>query len=382
MTHLKIFFATAETAAARLVDALNGCLRAACGPAWMGMLALLVAGCASVGPPSVSRDRFDYAAAISESWKRQMLLNLLKVRYADAPVFLDVASVINSYTLVRDVNLTAEFAEPGRGDQFSGFSLNGRFEDSPTITYAPLTGDKFARSLMTPIPISSLLYLMQSGYPADLILRLTVSTINGLENEYGGMGNPNPGDPGFFELLHNMHISQSSGGMGMRIKKDGEEQLVIIFLRPLANEVVSAANRRIQELLGFKPEARELTIAYGAYPSSATEVAILSRSMLQIMIDIASYIEVPPDDAAAGRVYVKPRSAEDLALAPPLISVHQGEEAPADAYAATRYRQRWFWIDDSDVRSKSLFSFLMFMFALTETGETQSRAPVVTVPAR
>ena len=34
-----------------------------------------------------------------DSWKRQMLLNLLKVRYTDAPVFLDISSVINSYSL-------------------------------------------------------------------------------------------------------------------------------------------------------------------------------------------------------------------------------------------------------------------------------------------
>jgi hypothetical protein len=61
--------------------------------------ALALAGCASLGPATVARDRFDYVEAISDSWKRQMLLNLLnllKVRYADAPVFLDVTSVISS----------------------------------------------------------------------------------------------------------------------------------------------------------------------------------------------------------------------------------------------------------------------------------------------
>ena len=38
--------------------------------------ALLLTGCASVGPPTIVRDRFDYVAAISESWKRQMMLKL------------------------------------------------------------------------------------------------------------------------------------------------------------------------------------------------------------------------------------------------------------------------------------------------------------------
>ena len=45
---------------------------------------VLLAGCAGIGPGTVSRDRFDYVNAISNSWKKQMLLNLVKMRYVDA----------------------------------------------------------------------------------------------------------------------------------------------------------------------------------------------------------------------------------------------------------------------------------------------------------
>jgi len=346
------------------------------------MMLALLAGCSSIGPSSVTRDRFDYAGAISDSWKKQMLLNLLKVRYSDAPVFLEVSSVINSYTLVGEGYLRGEWAAPGRGDQYGQAGLLGRYEDRPTITYAPLTGDKFARSLLTPIPIPGLLYLLQSGYPADLVLRMTVNTMNGLQNAYGGLGNPNPGDPGFFELIEKVRISQSEGGLGFRIRNVGENQVIVIFLRPETSEKVAAANRRIGELLGLDPAARELTILFGAYPADNQEIAIITRSMLQILTDIASYIEVPPIDAAERRVFVKTRSSEELSMAPPLVRIRQGEEVPQDAHAATRYRGRWFWIDDNDVSSKALFNFLMYMFALTETGEPKSGAPIVTVPAR
>ena len=55
------------------------------------MILACLSGCGSIGPGNVARDRFDYISAISDSWKAQMLLNLVKLRYGDAPVFLDVA---------------------------------------------------------------------------------------------------------------------------------------------------------------------------------------------------------------------------------------------------------------------------------------------------
>ena len=76
---------------------------------WVAVLALLIAGCASIGPGTIGRDRIDYDHAVTESWQRQLLVNLVKLRYGDTPFFLDVASITNSYGLETQVSLTANW---------------------------------------------------------------------------------------------------------------------------------------------------------------------------------------------------------------------------------------------------------------------------------
>jgi hypothetical protein len=66
---------------------------------------VLLSACATIGAGSVNRDRLDYAEALTRSWKEQMLLNIVKLRYADTPVFLEVSSVISSYQLQSQLSL-------------------------------------------------------------------------------------------------------------------------------------------------------------------------------------------------------------------------------------------------------------------------------------
>jgi hypothetical protein len=342
---------------------------------------LLTSGCAGIGPTTVTRDRFDYVTSISESWKRQMLLNLLKVRYSDAPVFMDVASVINAYELTGDVSLSGQVAKTGRGDQFASLGAGGRYSDKPTITYQPLAGDKFTRSLMLPLPISGILFLIESGYPADLVLRVCVNSINDLQNSFGGPGRQQAGDPKFRKLITAIRESQAMGGMGMRMRTTKDKQTVVMFLRPSTDEAIAAPVRKIRELLGLNELAPELNVVYGTYPENDTEIAILSRSVLQVLLDLASYIDVPEVDLAEGSVYGLQRTPEQERMFPPLITVRCGPSAPGNAHVSVKYRNQWFWIEDRDRQSKQMFNFLMFLFSLTETGTPQA-APIVTIPAR
>src|SRR5262245_38262141 len=62
-------------------------------------VALCAAACASIGPATIGHDRLDYGNAIGGTWKEQTLLNIVKLRYADLPIFLEPTQVIAGYQL-------------------------------------------------------------------------------------------------------------------------------------------------------------------------------------------------------------------------------------------------------------------------------------------
>jgi len=133
-------------------------------------------------------------------------------------------------------------------------------------------------------------------------------------------------------------------------------------------------------LLGLEEDASEFEIVYGLVPRDNHEVAILTRSMMDIMLQLGFGIDLPAAHATDGRALPGQRQPGD-AQAKPLVHIHSGTEAPAEVYAAVPYKGYWYWIDDTDIASKRTFTFLMILFSLAETGQATT-APVVTIPSR
>jgi hypothetical protein len=351
------------------------------------MALLLLAGCSSIGPGTVTRDRFDYTAAVAESWKSQMLLNLVKLRYGDTPVFLDVGQIISGYTLEGTLSAGGTIFNtpggvPGVPDSSVILGAQGRYTDRPTITYAPLVGERFARAMMTPLPPPAILSLIQSGYPVDAVLRLAVHEVNGLRNRYGGDFRARPADPEFYALLRDLRRIQAAGGIGIRVQRTDRGEAILMTLRQKVDAATTEAILAVRQLLGLDPTAQDIRVVYGSVAANDKELAILSRSILEILIDLSSFISVPEAHVLERRVGPT-HEDEGGAEGPirPLIRIGSATERPNDVFAAVRYRGHWFTIDDHDMPSKRLFSFLMFLFTLVETGGKEG-APVVTIPAQ
>jgi hypothetical protein len=343
---------------------------------------LCVAACSRIGPGTVRHDRFDYNAALADSWQEQILLNIVKLRYLDTPVFLDVASIVSGYTVESTVTaagsiFNSDGVVPGVPDSSVSLGAQGKYTDRPTITYAPLTGPDFIKSLMTPLPPPSVLFLLQSGYAADFVLGVAVDSVNGLQNRRGAGARMRPADPQFYAALELLREIQISGAVEINIRptEDKQEAVFMVF-QPRAE--IGERSRALRKLLGLDPDATEFRVFYGGAARGGKQIAMLTRSMMHIMIELASYVEVPERDLAEQRA--APAIANQVDDKHRLLSIHSTAEQPADAFVAVPYHGHWFSIDDRDLISKRTFTFLMLLFTLASQGPREN-LPLVTIPA-
>jgi len=94
--------------------------------------------CRSIGPRTLSRDRIDYVTAIGTSWKQQTLLNIVKLRYGDLPVFLEVTQVIAGYQIQSTVAAGVVGGNPPSTAGLVGpFTVTGSAGATDTYTDRP-----------------------------------------------------------------------------------------------------------------------------------------------------------------------------------------------------------------------------------------------------
>ncbi len=348
------------------------------------LLWLSLSGCASLGPNVIPRDRVDYLSSVADSWKEQTLLNVVRLRYGDAPSFLDVSSVVSSYAFQGQMSVGAAInSNPTTVVPWNTATLGAglAYQDRPTISYTPLAGEKFTKSLLRPIPPSGIFQLVQAGFPADFVLQVTVRSLNGISNHGSMGGSAREAEPEFYPLIETLRRLQLADTVSMRLEKRGAEDVGILVMAASRTPEVNKDLKFVMDTLHLKPgKSGEVVIAFGAVQRTDQELAVLSRSMAEILIELASGVNVPSEHVAARRTPPSARLPD--AVNPrdrPLVRILSGRTAPSDAFSAIRYRDTWYWISDDDFASKRIFTMLMIFFSLAETG-VAPQVPSLTIP--
>lgn len=342
-------------------------------------LLLLTTACASIGPGTLERDRLSYADAMSDSWDQQMLKNIIKLRYGESIFFLEVDSVINQYA----VEATGGVAVTPGGVEDNWTGATGRYADRPTVTYTPLRGKDFIQQLLTPISPTIPFILAQSGWPIDRMFEITAREVNGIAN-VSAAGIDQAPDVEFYELMEIFRRLQTSRSLELQVLKVSEEEdlrgtQVILRIDNVPPELTEDA-ARAAEILQIDPSLGSYRVTYGSYASNSDEIAVLSRSVLEIMSEFGAAIDLPYNhqtDGWADTSIYQQRGGSALNVP---LQIQRGDNRPDNAYVAVRHQGMWYWIGMNDFRSKESFSFLNILTQLTAS-HSGEKGPVVTIGA-
>ena len=339
-------------------------------------LAAGLAGCGSLGPRTLDRDQINYGNSIGDNWKNQMLANLVKIRFVDMPVFVDVGQIVSGYTLETQVSGAVGFGSSVTGGDSQSLGAAGRYTDRPTITYMPKTGEDYLRSLLEPVKPGSILSLIAAGYSPELLFTWGVESINGLRNFSGSGSTSHAADSGYYEFVGLMADLQQSGALSFEVQTDQESgyEVLFTFVDRNISADVAAKRERLRELLGLDSQRNEFHVVYAPFATAPQNLAMQTRSVLQMLYAMASFVDVPPDksDRAPGGFRLSQQMERPF-------RVRTAQERPEDAFASFEYHGDWYWIDHEDISSKRVFTLMLFMTTLTNRSGTEN-APVLTIP--
>lgn len=396
----------------------------------------LTAGCA-MGPKMLGSTRTGYNQAIQQTTNEQLLLNLVRLKYRDQPLFLEVSSVSATFQFDRSVATTGTLNEnigPNPANP-NVLRIDGRigFTDRPTFTFTPLQGGLFATRMLEPIGLDAIFLLIRSGWSADRVLRVTVQQMNGQDNASRASGpTPRKSLPyrkfasvsalwrnlawvGAIQIGYEQGYSAVSppvaatsvsasnlidaAGEGLMFRPEDEwpdKYVVTTPTRSLIMRVVEAVRddaqwKEFAQLLGLNPQqstfsllaAGEMAIRDANSQNNLHRISIAPRSLMGVLFYLSHAIEVPKAHVDANLITVTHdadgQPFDWAKVTGDLLRVHSQKSRPQHVAVAIMYRGYWFYVNDDDLESKSTFSLLGQLFAL-RAGETQGAGPQLTLP--
>ncbi|HRC87130.1 MAG TPA: hypothetical protein PK413_16100 [Thermoanaerobaculia bacterium] len=346
--------------------------------------ALFATGCFSqLGPRTVPKARFNYAEALVHSANEQLLANLVRLRYRDNPVFLDIGSVVTHFDWEAGASASASWNGGKPGDR--GVGISGSYAEQPTVTYSPLQGNDFVARLLAPISPANLVLLSQSGWSIERLMLCCVQKVNEVRNAMPAAGPTPDFAPSYQDFHHLAQLLRRLQVAGVLEVEVGEKQELVLHLERAPEGPLGDDAREVRDLLGLPRERAFFRISSSLMQHDSDEIAVAGRSLLSVLFYLSQAVEVPPEDEEAGRVTVTQNpdgSRFDwLAATGGLLRVHAAEKEPSDAAVAVAYRGHWFYIADNDLNSKTTFSLLAYLFQL-KAGNQEVKEPVLTLGVR
>jgi hypothetical protein len=398
----------------------------------VAVLALCAGTSGCVGPKAIRYTRMRYNEVVRDTNDEQLLMNIVRLRYADSPVIIDLPMITSQFEMAGRGNYLGGYGNQTKGPASLGYGELS-LRDTPTLSYHPREGREIAKSLLTPLS-SDLFIVVNAGANIEQLLLMTINDINDLPNAPRAttLIPKVPEDNSEFlrgiQLLESLRDRDATElAFGTNEESEGASEPIpksavragdllnaardgYVYRKQGAGQVALLKREkelflRVRDPYVNSPEMQEVARIFRVEPglskyrikSELTEEVneklpkalgndtfyMNLRSIIQIMTFLSKGVCVPEEHIQARIVPMTPgpdgRPYDWTRITAGNFRVHAQKHRPRDAEVAVHYRGYWFSIARDDVNSRAMLAILEILFALQES-EGKSMAPLLTLP--
>jgi hypothetical protein len=349
------------------------------------ILIFFLSSCSFLGPDFMEGNRNEYNKVLANTNDEEVLLNLVRRRYADSIAILEVNSVSTSLEWKKNIGISARFFDGDIADNNLGLSGNSSYSEKPTITYIPLNGADYVKNVLSPISLETILLLTRSGWAADRVIRLTVNKINGINNASEASG-PTPSlAPNYREfrlIADQINKLQQIDSFTLGYQLEGNSKKFALLIKD--NQRKSELVMKFLNDINVTSDNNIIPITPNYTGMDGTqEIELNIRSLAGIQFFLSHGVIIPQEDLDKGRVQITKNDRGEMfdwgEVLSDLFQVHSSKERPINASVAVQYQNHWFYIKDNDMQSKYTLMLLNQISAL-QSGAVVKAGPILTLP--
>lgn len=223
----------------------------------LAVLALLC-GC-GLGPAKLPATRMDYNVAVQRSNNEEMLLNIVRMKYFEQPLFLQVGSIASSFSY--NVTGSASATLPDQRDFLRSIytsyapSITASYSDAPTVTYTPYQGQTYVQQFLSEVDFERFAVLYRSGWDIDYLMRVLVARIGSLDHTFDTRTGFDPAShEKFMELTKIIAAMDDRGYMDLVHITQGKDKPAIAVMTMRFDTLAEV--KHMEDLLGMDIQAK------------------------------------------------------------------------------------------------------------------------------
>lgn len=351
------------------------------------MTVLLLGGCqtAKVGPKALRTFQGAYNEAITMNNDEQLLQNIVRLRYRDNPVFLEVDKITQTNDMSDEGGFgfekTIMNAAKYTGTLKPSAKISGK--NQSVISFSELKGKDFVQKLLTPIQRPVVMSMLESGWRPERIFNLCIQRVNSLYNAQSA-GGPTPHFAPEYKRFYRWTelLTRLYRAHVLDFGEKPETNFSDLYMKINNNPVFEKEIAEFKSLAGLDPLGSWFKMKDNFADMGPSKVTIRCRTLLSMLFFLSQGVDVPLSDRKAGLVTTTKNldgSEFDWSdISRRLLKVHFSEsKRPSDAYVACSYRGKWFYIKDDDSESKATFLLMTEIFTLQSASIKKDSTVVV-----